>query len=176
MTGRRAGAVPLALIVGLMLTACTGVTGREAPTPLASAEASPTTFEDATHRPVASPSIAPEVAATPTLDPDEPVYEDDPSAQPAGSFRHDARITRTVTDAGGRPLAHARILTEPPPIREIGPIETGSHGRFDLARYGLRPGRYTVTARLDGYQDASIEVDATSDPVHVDLVLESDDG
>ncbi len=164
----------MALIAGLVLATCAGGASPRARTPLASAEASPTTFEDTTARPVASPSIAPDVAATPTLGPDEPVYEDDPSAAPAGSFRHDARITGTVTDADGRPLAHARILTEPPSIREIAPRQSGSDGRFDLAPYGLPPGRYTVTARLDGYEDASIKVDATGDPVSVHLVLDAE--
>ncbi|MBA3796415.1 MAG: carboxypeptidase regulatory-like domain-containing protein [Chloroflexi bacterium] len=61
-----------------------------------------------------------------------------------------------MTDADGRSLAGAKILTEPSPISEIAPSRSRSDGSFDLARYGLPPGRYTVTARLEGYQDASV--------------------
>lgn len=103
------------------------------------------------------------------------MYEDDPSAPPAGSFGH-ARITGAVTDADGRSLTGAKILTEPSPIIQIAPSRSRSDGIFDLARYGLPPGRYTVTARLEGYQDASLEVDARTGPVHVEIVLDSDSG
>jgi len=68
------------------------------------------------------------------------------------------------------------ILTEPSPIIEIAPIQSRSDGSFGLARYDLPPRQYTVTARLEGYQDASVEVDATTGPVHVEIVLDSDGG
>ncbi len=154
-------------LAGLILATCASVARPDLPALSESPATSPTSFQSTTPRPAATTSTAPDCAATATLDPDEPVYEDDPSAPPAGSFGH-ARVTGAVTDADGRSLTGATILTEPSPIIEIAPIQSRSDGSFDLARYGLPPGRYKVTARLEGYHDASVEVDARTGPVHVD--------
>ena len=75
----------------------------------------------------------------------------------------------TVTDTTGGAIPGARV--ELSGAASIVPVETDDRGRYRFA--GLRPGEYTLTVGLDGFQPFMRAVTLTADrPAEVDVVLQ----
>lgn len=88
--------------------------------------------------------------------PDQPVASDQAGAGPTALAEG---LTGLVRDAAGRPVAGAWIRVEsldpsPPPAPDIA-ILSNAEGQFE---WPLRPGRYRVTAMLDGRELATATV------------------
>jgi hypothetical protein len=88
----------------------------------------------------------------------------DTASRPAPSLAEG--VTGVVTDESGKPVEGAMIVPTSreaggPPIPEIA-ILSATDGRY---RWPLRPGRYDVTVRAEGYEDVTRQVTVTAGSV-----------
>jgi hypothetical protein len=118
------------------------------------------------HTDTPSPSGQPEASATP----DAPVTSSAGGGEPpAAAIQF---LEGLVTSAKGDPIAGVAIEPLPldgQPVRDMGSF-TDENGRYSWPLY---PGRYEVSARLDGYKTATKQVVVgRGDPTRLDFILE----
>jgi iron complex outermembrane receptor protein len=82
----------------------------------------------------------------------------------------DGRITGTVRDASGQPLAAARVTATHRATRATRSTTTTADGAYDLS--GLASGAYTVSATLFGYRGAARSDVRVPGATTVDFALE----
>lgn len=81
---------------------------------------------------------------------------------PAGMAQNGGlqRITGTVKDTLGRPLAKAAVILRARDGRVVGKAETDAQGAFSLS--GIAPGTYAVVAQKPNFNTATVIVSVTS--------------